>query len=226
MAGGGQFKNPYQQPGGAYGQAIGRNNIGGRQQMPTPRQIEPMGPGAGMAPMQGQMPQQVPQADPRMEYMKQLYSGQASAAARPGSGMASMLDAQINDRRRSSLQNPTYQPMPQQMPPGFERQFMPLTAQNPYSAMPQQMPQQTTNTRYLGELSTVPPEYRAQEEALRAYAAQRQQMPQGGVPLDMVYRGGPQMPQQQQQLPQTGGGMQQPPVMGLGGLGIAGLQRI
>lgn len=251
MAGGGQMQNPYQQ--------VGRGGRGGMRQMAgmnpnqpiLQRQIGTMGPGVGMAPtqtglgaqgtlvppsmgmapMQGQMPQQVPQADPRMEYMKQLYSGQASAAARPGSGMASMLDAQINDRRLSSLQNPTYQPMPQQMP------------------------QQTTNTRYLGELSTVPPEYRAQEEALRAYAAQRQQMPQGGVPLDMVYRGGPQMPQQgpqnlqnyqammqmeqlarmqagqqmpqqQQQLPQTGGGMQQPPVMGLGGLGIAGLQRI
>jgi hypothetical protein len=218
MAGGGQFKNPYQQPGGAYGQAIGRSNIGGRQQMPTPRQIGPMGPGAGMA-----LAQQIPQAIGGFGFPNQ--------------------------------QMPQQQ-MPQQMPPGFERQFMPLTAQNPYSAMPQQgpqnlqaqlarqqqlgiqpqmpnqqMPQQTTNTRYLGELSTVPPEYRAQEEALRAYAAQRQQMPQQGPQNLLNYQAMMEKEKLAQMLggqtmPQTGGGMQQPRMMGLGGLGIAGLQRI
>lgn len=56
MAGGGQFNNPYQQPGGAYGQAIGqgqmRPNMRGMNpnQRALQRQIGTMGPGAGMAP--------------------------------------------------------------------------------------------------------------------------------------------------------------------------------
>lgn len=58
MAGGGQFNNPYQQPGGAYGQAIGQGRMRQNMRGMNPNQpilqrpIGTMGPGAGMAPTQ------------------------------------------------------------------------------------------------------------------------------------------------------------------------------